>query len=314
MKKKISCILGIVMLAASLSACGEKKEDATTTQEVATETAATDEAATDEVDDITEATTEAAKVEITAPAEGSIRVKGEVYSFSAENGIDNWGDIAGGCVLFGGASNTLYPADGGEPVKVDYDDTVNYPVVFQRSVNTEVSGITIGSGGFYIYTDYVLADGVTSTVTGEELVAKGYMQRNDSTEYYRYVTDAGDVDFKDIEADYEKIVSENSFKGLDYYDVLGEVSSDMVKSEYYMDDVAGAIERMKDMDLDPKKAMMDWLARGKCTKLIVDGQVDYYICQSVFVDPEDGAEVILGFRTKDDYMNKWMDNWGVEKE
>ena len=313
MKKRITCILGIMILATSLAGCGEKKEDTTTTQEVATEIAATDEATTEAVDDITEATTEAAKVEITAPADGSVRVKGEIYNFSAENGIDNWGDIAGGVVIFGGISNTLYPADGGETVKVDYSDTVNYPVVFQRSVNTEVSGITIGSGGFYIYTDYVLADGTTSTVTPEELLAKGYIQRNDSDEYYRYITENGDVDFKDIEADYDKIVSENSFKGLEYYDVLGEVSSDMVKPEYNMDDVAGAIERLKDMDLDPKKAMMDWLVRGKCTKLIVDGQVDYYICQSVFVDEEDGAYVILGFRTRDDYMNEWMDNWGVEK-
>ena len=57
MKKKISCILCIVMLVASLAGCAEKKEEATTTQEVDTETVATDEVTTEEVEDITEATT-----------------------------------------------------------------------------------------------------------------------------------------------------------------------------------------------------------------------------------------------------------------
>ena len=62
MKKRITCILGIMILATSLAGCGEKKEEATTTQEVVAETSGhtvDGEATTDEV--TTEDTTEEAK-------------------------------------------------------------------------------------------------------------------------------------------------------------------------------------------------------------------------------------------------------------
>ena len=313
MKRKISCILGVIMLAASLSGCGEKKEEAITTQEVVTETSGhtvDGEATTDEV--TTEDTTEEVNVEIIAPEDGSIRIKGHVYAFSAENGIDNWNEIADGVVISGGISNDYYPADGGEGQKVDYDDHENYPVVFQRSVNNEVNGVTIGSGGFYIYGDYLLSDGVTSTVTGDELMANGYMQVNDSDLYTKYYTQDGWVSYDDIEADYEKIVSEDSFKSLDYCDVLGEISSDFVKPSYNMDDVAGAVENFGEIG-DSKKLMLDWLAKGKCIKLLMNDEIDYFICQSITVDDEDGASALLVFYVKDDYMNQWMDNWGVKK-
>lgn len=313
MKRKISCILGVIMLASSLAGCGEQNEEATTTQEVVAETSGhtvDGEAATDEV--TTEDTTEEVKVEIAAPEDGSVRIKGQVYTFSAENGIDNWNEIADGVVISGGISNDYYPADGGEVKKVDYDDYENYPVVFQRSMNNEVNGVTIGSGGFYIYGDYLLSDGVTSTVTGDELMANGYMQVNDSDLYTKYFTQDGWISYDDIEADYDKIVSEDSFKGLDYYDVLGEISSDFVKPSYTMDDVAGTVEDFGEIG-DSKKLMLDWLAKGKCIKLLMNDEIDYFICQSITVDDEDGASALLVFYVKDDYMNHWMDNWGVKK-
>lgn len=315
MKKKISCILGVMVLAASLAGCGEKKEEQSTTQQVGTETVQGTEdgqvaAEDDQVQE--EDTTEETKVEITAPEDGSVRIKGQVYTFSAENGIDNWNEIADGVVISGGISNDYYPADGGEAKKVDYDDYENYPVVFQRSMNNEVNGVTIGSGGFYIYGDYLLSDGVTSTVTGDELMANGYMQVNDSDLYTKYFTQDGWVSYDDIEADYEKIISEDSFKGLDYYDVLGEISSDFVKPSYTMDDVAGAVEDFGEIG-DSKKLMLDWLAKGKCIKLLMNGEIDYFICQSITVDADEGASALLVFYVKDDYMNQWMDNWGVKK-
>lgn len=317
MKKKISCILGVMVLAASLAGCGEKKEEQTATEKVGTETAQgteNGEAQKEEADadSTTGEVTDETKVEITAPEDGSVRIKGQFYTFSAENGIDNWNEIADGVVISGGISNDYYPADGGGVQKVDYDDYENYPVVFQRSMNNEVNGVTIGSGGFYIYGDYLLSDGVTSTVTGDELMANGYMQVNDSDLYTKYFAQDGWVSYDDIEADYDKIVSEDSFKGLDYYDVLGEISSDFVKPSYTMDDVAGAVEDFGEIG-DSKKLMLDWLARGKCIKLLMNGEIDYFICQSITVDAEDGASALLVFYVKDDYMNQWMDNWGVKK-
>lgn len=313
MKKKISCILGVMVLAASLAGCGEKKEEQSTTQQVGTETVqGTEDGQVQNEEADADGTTEEVKVEITAPEDGSVRIKGQVYTFSAENGIDNWNEIADGVVISGGISNDYYPADGGEAQKVDYDDHENYPVVFQRSMNNEVNGVTIGSGGFYIYGDYLLSDGVTSTVTGDELMANGYMQVNDSDLYTKYYTQDGWVSYDDIEADYEKIVSDDSFKGLEYYDVLGEISSDFVKPSYTMDDVAGTVEDFGEIG-DSKKLMLDWLAKGKCIKLLMNGEIDYFICQSITVDDEDGASALLVFYVKDDYMNQWMDNWGVKK-
>lgn len=313
MKKKISCILGVMVLAASLAGCGEKKEEQSTTQQVGTETVqGTEDGQVQNEEADADGTTEETKVEITAPEDGSIRIKGHVYTFSAKNGIDNWNEIADGVVISGGISNDYYPADGGEVKKVDYDDYENYPVVFQRSMNNEVNGVTIGSGGFYIYGDYLLSDGVTSTVTGDELMANGYMQVNDSDLYTKYFTQDGWISYDDIEADYEKIISEDSLKGLDYYDVLGEISSDFVKPSYTMDDVAGAVEDFGEIG-DSKKLMLDWLAKGKCIKLLMNGEIDYFICQSITVDAEDGASALLVFYVKDDYMNLWMDNWGVKK-
>ncbi len=308
----ISGLIGTVIFAMGLSGCGEKKEEQATTQAVVMEESVGTGDNDTNIEDTNETTTEATKVEITAPEDGSVRIKGEVYTFSAKNGIDNWNEIADGVVISGGISNDYYPADGGEAQKVDYDDYENYPVVFQRSKNREVNGVTIGSGGFYIYGDYLLSDGVTSTVTGDELIANGYMQVNDSDLYTKYFTQDGWVSYDDIEADYEKIVSEDSFKVLDYYEVLGEISSDFVKPSYTMDDVAGAVEGFDEIG-DSKKLMLDWLASGKYIKQLMDGEIDYFICQSITVDLDEGASALLVFYVKDDYMNNWMSNWGVTK-
>lgn len=223
----------------------------------------------------TEATTEEAKLENTVPELGSIIINGKSYNISVENGIDNWRDV-------------------GEDIH------------YMHSMDTDVNGVVMGNGVFSIYTDFVLSDGVTPAVSAEELLEKGYMQQNQSDEYFIYVTSKGYESFDVVEADYEMIVRENSFQSLDYVDVMPSVGADRVKSYISMDDVEGALGMLGGNGGDPKSHMMNWLMRARCTKMLVDGEIDYYICQSVIVDEEDGAELILGLSA----MSENVDTWG----
>ena len=174
-----------------------------------------------------------------------------------------------------------------------------------HSMDTDVNGVIMGNGVFSIYTDFVLSDGVTPDVSAEELLDKGYMRQNQSDEYFIYVTSKGYESFDVVEADYEMIVSENSFKSLEYVEELPRVGADRVKSYVTMDDVEGALGMLGGNGGDPKSHMMNWLMSARCTKMLMDGEIDYYICQSVIVDEDDGADLILGIRAKGEDVDTW---------
>ncbi|MBQ8316812.1 MAG: hypothetical protein IJX85_00590 [Lachnospiraceae bacterium] len=275
---KISGLLGAMVLAMSLTGCGNKEsvEKTETTAEVTTtqDAASTEDVETTEVAS-TEATTEEKKTDSDKAEFGGVIINGQYYTFSIESGIDNWRDAGG-------------------------------DVHYMHSMDTDVNGVIMGNGVFSIYTDFVLSDGVTPDVSAEELLDKGYMRQNQSDEYFIYVTSKGYESFDVVEADYEMIVSENSFKSLEYVEELPRVGADRVKSYVTMDDVEGALGMLGGNGGDPKSHMMNWLMSARCTKMLMDGEIDYYICQSVIVDEEDGADLILGIRA----MGEDVDTWG----
>lgn len=282
MKRKIKLggLMGAMVLAMSLTGCGNKEsvEKTETTAEVTTtqDAASTENAETTEVAS-TEVVSEDDKMESSNAEFGGVIINGQYYTFSTENGIDNWRDVG---------------------------DDVRY----MHSMDTEVNGVIMGNGVFSIYTDFVLSDGVTPDVSAEELLDKGYMRQNQSDEYFIYVTSKGYESFDVVEADYEMIVNENSFKSLEYVDELPRVGADRVKSYISEDDVEGALDMLGGNGGDPKSHMMNWLMRARCTKMLMDGEIDYYICQSVIVDEEDGADLILGIRA----MGEDVDTWGTK--
>ena len=276
-KMKLGGLIGAMVLAMSLAGCGNKEsvEKTETTAEVTTtqDAASTEDVETTEVAG-TEATTEEKKTDSDKAEFGGVIINGQYYTFSTDSGIVNW-------------------RDAGEDVH------------YMHSMDTEVNGAIMGNGVFSIYTDFVLSDGVTPDVSAEELLDKGYMRQNQSDEYYIYVTSKGYESFDVVEADYEMIVNENSFKSLEYVDILPRVGADRAKSYVAMDDVEGTLGMLGGNGGDPKSHMMNWLMSARCTKMLMDGEIDYYICQSVIVDEEDGADLILGIRAKGEYVDTW---------
>ncbi len=308
---KISGLLGAMVLAMALTGCGSKESVEKT--EATAEVTTIQDSQTSEIS--TEQTTEETVVEMAIPEDGSVRIRGEYYKFSTENGIDNWENVAGGYVIFGGADNDFYPLNREGSISVEYNDYENYPVVFRRGQVVDINGTMLGKSSFQIYRDYMLSDGVTAAVTAEELLSMGYRKANPSEDYDIYYTDKGYLNYDDIRADYEKMVDEDSFKVLDYVDYLPKVGADGVKAAVYMDDVAEAIEYMERFnDGDLANAMIGWLAEAKCTKMLVEGEIDYYINQFISIESDGETNATLIFTVKEDSMSQWMKNWGVLKQ
>lgn len=178
-----------------------------------------------------------------------IMVGGKVYTFSAENGIDNFAQID--------------ISDG------EYKSTYTFTA----------NGKELGYTNFSFY-DVETYDGVaqdTRPVNTEEL---GWRYRGafvPGGTYYQYYTEAGVIDWGAIEADYNKVIADNSFKNLEYYDVLLDICEYTADECIEADDVAGLAEYGTNSYADSKLYIMSILAHGKLCNQLANGEIDFFV-------------------------------------
>lgn len=178
-----------------------------------------------------------------------INIGGKAYTFSAENGIDNFSQVE---------------ASDGEYIS---------------TYTMEVEGIELGYTNFTFY-DVETYDGVSQKLREAQAEEKGWRYRGafvPAGTYYQYYTETGVIDWNAIEADYNKVIADNSFKNLEYYNALLDICEYTADECLEADDVAGLEEYGTKHYADSKLYIMSILAHGKLCNQLVNGEIDYFV-------------------------------------
>lgn len=178
-----------------------------------------------------------------------LMVDGKVYSFSAENGIDNF--------------NQIDISDG------EYKSTYTFTV----------NGKELGYTNFSFY-NVETCDGITQDMRPVKTEELGWRYRGafvPGGTYFQYYTDNGVIDWSAIEADYNKVITDDSFKNLEYYDALLDICEYTADECIEADNVAGLVEYGTNSYADSKLYIMSILAHGKLCNQLANGEIDYFV-------------------------------------
>lgn len=178
-----------------------------------------------------------------------IMVGGKAYAFSASSGIDNFDQID--------------VSDG------EYKSTYTFTV----------AGRELGYSNFTFY-DVETCDGVAQDMRPVKAEELGWRYRGafvPGGTYFQYYTESGVIDWSEAEADYNKVIADNSFKSLEYYDALLDVCGYTADECIEADDVAGLEEYGTKSYADSKLYIMSILAHGKLCSQIANGEIDYFV-------------------------------------
>lgn len=180
-----------------------------------------------------------------------IKIGDDVYTFSAENGIDNFDKV---------------DKKDGEFSDQDY-------FVIQDNKLANVS--------FYVF-DGMTYDGGTENYDKAESV--GWHHRGAFVwggDYFQYYTSEGIIDWDKVEEDYNKVIADETFKNLEYYEILLETCEAEANDFINADDVAGLEDFGQKSYADSKKYIMSILAHASLYNQLINGEIDYFVLASI---------------------------------
>lgn len=249
------------------------------------------------------------------PREGKVKIEGKICTYSAEEGIKGIEKACDGIVDFNKGNCIYYPASG-EPEEVKVTEVIDgkYPVVYLVASPSYDGQLAITR--FSIYGEFETQAGATHKSISSEL-DKNENMVGAGGYYFTVITEDGAIEWDDIEEDYNKIISSNSFDGIDYIDSAIKLESDEVKELVANDDVSGVVDKFENVyedENDGKNIMMYWLALGKGMKMLSEGEIDYCVVEQVscldFAD-EDNILTIDIYTSMED-AQKIKDTYGIE--
>lgn len=226
---------------------------------------------------------------------GKIKIEGKTYSYSSTEGIKGIADSSHGVVQ--------YSNDNGMDVL-----SGKYPVVYMYNVpfyNNEYASTRFGVfGEFETHTGATHDTEIDKLDNNKKLFCV-------NTSYYSIITEKGVIDWKDIEEDYEEIIDTNSFECIDYIDGALAVGPDAIK--FSSGDVEAVVSFFEKMHRDSSKGkaeMIYWLATGKATQMLIDGEIDYFVVEIVDCSmyDEQGNVLFIGFYTSLEDAEKMLEN------
>lgn len=236
-----------------------------------------------------------------------IKVDGKKYHFSAENGIDDYEKINDGLVYFN-MGQLYYSAIGGDSsVKVNSDEYSSYLGLGGTSYN--VGDMNVQGRNFVFLKDYKTDDGISEKSSKKKIKKAGYMlYREAANEYVCFATEKGNLDWDEIEEDYNKAKKANSLDVLSYRDSIKCVFPDIWRVNY--DDLDAMITSVENSTHEnAKNLIMYYLATAKLTEQLVDGDIDYFYIKTISA----GENNVLTVSVLADVYNvrEWVNNWNV---
>lgn len=208
---------------------------------------------------------------------GKVKIQGKSYAYSAEEGIVNVEEICDGIVTYSGGSGKLCTPSG-EIQDISGMDVLagKYPIAYMGTMRVGDKNLAITS--YNVFGEFETSQGATHKSTKDELGKKDFMVVGDV--YNVIKTDKGIIDYDDIEKDYEKLISDNSFKGIDYIDSALLAGSDVAKIAVGSDDVNMLLDTFPAGS--DKDGMIFFLARGKALDMLMNNDAQYVVEEGVY--------------------------------
>ncbi len=238
---------------------------------------------------------------------GKIEIEGKSYSYSAEEGIEDIEKICDGVVVYTGFSGEIHTTSG-EVQEVSGIDVLGgkYPIAY---IGTRNISADVAVTNYTVYGEFKTSQGATHNSATDELAKKDYMVVGDV--YNVIKTDKGIIDYSDIEKDYEKVISDNSFKGIDYIDSASLAGGDVAKIAVSSDDVNMLLDFYPE---DSKKAgMMYLLSRGKAIDMLINGEAQYVVEEGVYAYEEGENMLNISIYTSVENAEKIKESMGITK-
>lgn len=189
-------------------------------------------------------------------------------------------EVCDGVAVYNGISGTFY-SKSGETQELSGMDVLGgkYPVAYHGTMRIGDNNLALTN--YNVYGEFKTQFGATHESTKAELDKMDLVSVG--SVYSIVTTNKGAIDWKDIEKDYDKMVSTNSFKEIEYIDSALLVGSDYTTIAVASDDVKMLIDMYSVSNSEGvKDALMLWLARGKAVDMLLDGDVDYVVEEGVY--------------------------------
>ncbi len=242
---------------------------------------------------------------------GKLEIEGVACSYSATKGIKNVEKVSDGVAVAGLGNAMFYPTSG-EPQEIDTMDILDgkYPVAYHGTMRIGDNNVALTS--YNVYGEFKTQFGATHESTKAELDKKDLVLYAET--YTAISTSKGAIDWDDIEKDYEKIVSANSFDGIDYIDGAMLVAPDAIKISVQNNDVQAVMDvYSSNRNSTAKDGIMVWLAKGKAMHMLTEGEVDYVVEEGVYCQEGRPNTLYVRMYTSVADAEKIKENMGLKK-
>ena len=243
---------------------------------------------------------------------GKLEIEGVKCSYSATEGIKNVEKVNDGIVVYSGMGGAMFYPTSGTPEEVDSMDVLGgkYPVAYHGTMRIGNNNLALTS--YNVYGEFKTQFGATHESTKAELDKKDLVLYADT--YTAITTSKGAIDWDDIEKDYEKIVSSNSFDGIDYIDGAMLVAPDAIKISVQSNDVQAVMDvYSSNRNSTAKDGIMEWLAKGKAIHMLTEGEVDYVVEEGVYYQEGRPNTLYVRMYTSVADAEKIKENMGLQK-
>lgn len=254
---------------------------------------------------------------IKAPAAGKIKIGGKICTYSADEGIKGAEKVCEGIVDVNKGECLYYPTDG-EPVEADPVEVFSgkYPVVYLLA--SPYHDDKLAFTRYNIFGEFKTHTGTTHESTPEELKKNKsliFLNNGDTACGISIITEKGVLDWDEIEEEYDEIIASNSFTDVEYLELLKYNFPEQAMTYVLNDDVQGAVEKLGKLYGDGKAAMMLFLAGAKSDKMILDGDINYYVTEKVgYVENIEKCVLNIDIHTTKENAQKIKENYGFTSE
>ncbi len=252
-----------------------------------------------------------------APGEGKVKIGGKTCTYSAEEGIKGAKKACDGIVDANKGECLYYPTEG-DPVEADPVEVFSgrYPVVYLLA--SPYHDDKLAFTRYNIFCEFKTHAGVTHESTPEEMKKNKsliYLNNGDTACGISIITEKGAIDWDKVEEEYDEIIASNSFSNVEYLELLKYNFPEPAMTYVLNDDVQGTVDKLGKLYGDGKAAMMLFLAGAKSDKMILDGDIYYYVIEQVgYVEDIKKSILNIDIHTTKENAQKIKDNYGFTSE
>lgn len=321
MKRKLY-IAYMLTLSLSLAACGSKdkknsKDEVTESNEAYISEANESVAPESEVE-VPESEADPAPVvtiQKDLEKENTVIVSGEAFTFSSENGIENYKDIPGAAYVTNEAiaSRNVASIDlvsgegeiGGQDASVIF----NFPCESDTGYSTYKlnNDVYAAYKSIAFQKDYEI-DGLTMTSETKDAVAAGYIPKKEGQLFTFTTIGEGNTDFAKLKEELYSVKSLKELWSLEYGEEARLIicSNEMIEKYDYLS-IPEIVQELNSYGLPGEEHLLYCLALAKNLHALKEGEIDSFAYKKIFITPSGTNFIYVTIYGAPDTVENWFE-------